>query len=124
MAIGSWVNQRRAQLPVLLALLVVTALAWSYVIWLGAQMAPPPPALAHSTPGMRDMPGMPMSADTLAPWTIVHFLFIFSMWTVMMVGMMTPTVTPMVLMYARIVRASAERRLAPAAWFACGYLAA
>ena len=118
MAIGSWVTQRRDQLPVLLALLGVTALAWGYVIWLGAQMTGAPSA------AMADMPGMPMSGDTLAPWTTVHFLFIFGMWAVMMVGMMTPSVTPMVLMYARIVHASAERRVAPAAWFACGYLGA
>jgi predicted metal-binding membrane protein len=120
MAIGRWVNHRRDQLPVLLALLALTALAWSYVIWLDARMAQPSAAMA----GMPGMPGMSMSGDTLAPWTTVHFLFIFTMWAVMMVGMMTPTVTPMVLMYARIVHASAQRRLAPAVWFACGYLGA
>jgi len=112
---GRWGTQGRDQLPVLLSLLAICALAWGYVIWLGAQMA--------------DMPGMDMSAPALAspalgPWTYVHFLFIFSMWTVMMVGMMTPTVTPMVLMYARIVHASAGRQSVPAVWFGCGYLCA
>jgi len=116
MAYGSWANQR-GQGPVLLALLAISALAWAYVIWLGAQMAAMPGAMAA-------MPGMHMSGETLAPWTTVHFLFIFSMWAVMMVGMMAPTVTPMVLMYARIVHASAAPRAVPAAWFACGYLCA
>src|SRR5216683_2875096 len=110
MVYGSWANQGRGQGPVLLALLAISALAWAYVIWLGAQMAA--------------MPGMQLSGETLAPWTSVHFVFIFSMWAVMMVGMMAPTVTPMVLMYARIVHASAGPRAAPAAWFACGYLCA
>jgi predicted metal-binding membrane protein len=123
MADGRWTIQGRDQGPVLLALLAITALAWGYVIWLGAQMATATPA------AMAGMPGMDMSAPALAgaafrPWTYVHFLFIFSMWAVMMVGMMTPAVTPMVLMYARIVHASAGRRPAPAAWFACGYLCA
>jgi len=115
MLLGRWGAQGRDQLPVLLSLLAICALAWGYVIWLGAQMA--------------DMPGMDMSAPALAnasfqPWSFIHFLFIFSMWTVMMVGMMTPTVTPMVLMYARIVHASAGRRSVPAVWFGCGYLCA
>jgi predicted metal-binding membrane protein len=108
----------RDQGLVLLALLAITALAWGYVIWLGAQMA------AASPSGMAAMPGMPTSGQSLAPWTYVHFLFIFSMWAVMMVGMMTPTVTPVVLLYARLMPGAAGRPLAPAVWFAGGYLCA
>jgi predicted metal-binding membrane protein len=108
----------REQGLVLLALLAITALAWGYLLWLGAQMAAATPA--H----LADMPGMAMSGEPLAPWTTVHFLFIFSMWAVMMVGMMTPTVTPVVLLYARLMPGAAGRRLAPAVWFACGYLCA
>ena len=118
MADGRWAIQGRNQGPVLLALFAIAALAWGYVIWLDAQMAAAAPG------AMAAMPGMRMSGETLAPWTTVHFLFIFSMWAVMMVGMMAPTVTPMVLMYARIVHASVGARMAPAAWFACGYLCA
>jgi predicted metal-binding membrane protein len=121
MAVSRRATQGGDQILILLALLVISALAWGYLIWLGAQMAGSAP--------MAGMPGMDMSAPALAaaafrPWTYVHFLFIFSMWAVMMVGMMTPAVTPMVLMYARIVHAAAGRRPAPAVWFACGYLSA
>jgi predicted metal-binding membrane protein len=120
MSVSRWATHWRDQLLMLLSLLLISALAWGYVIWLGAQMTAAP---------MADMPGMDMSAPAMAsaafrPWTYVHWLFIFSMWAVMMVGMMTPTVTPMVLMYARIVHASAGRKTAPAAWFAGGYLCA
>ncbi len=48
----------------------------------------------------------------------------FVMWVVMMVGMMTPSVAPMVLIYARVARhASAKGKpFAATIWFAGGYL--
>ena len=46
------------------------------------------------------------------------------MWVVMMIGMMTPSVAPMILVYARIGRQTAGegRPFAASAWFALGYL--
>jgi predicted metal-binding membrane protein len=38
------------------------------------------------------------------PWRAMEFIFVFAMWTVMMVGMMTPPAAPMILMYARVGR--------------------
>ena len=62
------------------------------------------------------MPGMDMSnmdmgpmAPTLQPWTLTHGLFLFAMWAVMMVGMMTPSVAPMVLIYQRIAQQANAR---------------
>jgi predicted metal-binding membrane protein len=45
------------------------------------------------------------------------------MWTVMMVGMMTPSAAPMILMYARVGRQTQThgRLLAATVWFAAGY---
>ena len=57
---------------VLSALLVLTALAWGYVIWLAAHMAASP-AMA-GMPAM-NMQGMGMITSAFAPWTTVHFLF-------------------------------------------------
>ncbi len=55
----------------------------------------------------------------------VEFGYVFAMWAVMMVGMMTPSAAPMILVYARIGRQAAETRaLASAAWFTSGYLLA
>jgi len=50
----------------------------------------------------------------------------FLMWTVMMVGMMTPSVAPMLLLYSRVARHADERAqpFAPTGWFAAGYLLA
>jgi predicted metal-binding membrane protein len=74
---------------------------------------------------MSDMPGMAM-APMLEPWTPAHALFLFAMWAVMMVGMMTPSVTPMVLLYQRIAQQAnaAGHGFAPAGWFLGGYLVA
>ncbi len=94
---------------VLGALAVITALALSYTWWLATGF---------------DMSGM-MSPDFI-PWTAWHFAFMFAMWAVMMIGMMTPSVAPMVLLYAQVARQGAARGhgFAPPGWFAAGYLLA
>lgn len=77
-----------------------------------------------------DMAGMDMSGGAfgleLAPWSGADFLLMFSMWSAMMVGMMTPSVAPMLLIYTRVARhAEARARpFAPVGWFASGYLLA
>ena len=114
---------RRDRFIVAAALAAVTLLAWAYVLWLAAGM---------------DMGGMDMSglrmipapftimAPATAPWTASEFAYVFTMWAVMMVGMMTPSAAPMILIYARIGRqASAEGKpLAATGWFVTGYLLA
>ena len=61
---------------------------------------------------------------TAAPWTAMEFGFVFAMWAVMMIGMMTPSATPMVLVYARLGRQAARhgKSLPASAYFAAGYL--
>jgi hypothetical protein len=80
-----------------LALGLLTALAWSHLLWLSADM---------SMGGM-DMTdfqmipsGMRLMAPADAPWQAMEFAFVFVMSTVMMVGMMTPSAMPMIFMYA------------------------
>jgi predicted metal-binding membrane protein len=75
--------------------------------------------------GFRMVPaGLGVMMPAAAPWAPVEFAFVFVMWAVMMVGMMTPSVAPMVLIYARVGRQAAEqgKPFAPAAFFAGGYL--
>jgi predicted metal-binding membrane protein len=100
---------RRDRRLVIIALLLVTALALGYTLWLASGF---------------DMSGM-MSPDFL-PWSARHFFFMLTMWVVMMIGMMTPSVTPMVLLYMQIARQGAARQqpFAPAGWFVGGYLIA
>ena len=137
------------------ALAILTLLAWAYVVWLSAHMAMPANSPAAEIPAVAvapgDMAGMDMGAGDmgagapssggmdgmdmgeaggpLAPafraWTPADFAFMFAMWSVMMVGMMTPSVAPMVLLYAAVGRKAAERGapLASTGWFFAGYLA-
>jgi len=95
---------RRDRIIVAVALAALTALAWTYVLSLAA--------------------GVGLMAPTDAPWQAIEFVFVCAMWAVMMVGMMTPTAAPMILIYARVGRqASAQGRpFAATGWFAAGYL--
>jgi len=109
----------RSAWPVAGALAALVALAWSWLFWLDAQM--------RASQAMADMPGMAaMMAPRFAPWSLAHLAFLFAMWTVMMVGMMTPSAAPMVLIYGQVARQAGTlgKPFAPAGWFASGYLLA
>ena len=73
------------------------------------------------TGGMEQMQSM----MALRPWTTLDAIFMFLMWAVMMVGMMTPSATPMILLYAMVSRkrAKADSPLISTAAFFAGYLA-
>jgi predicted metal-binding membrane protein len=137
---------KRDRVVVAAALIVLTLLAWAYVLWLSAHMMPTagmPGAAASSGEmagmdmGADGMAGMDMSAASpdsgmagaMAPafraWAPADFAFMFAMWSVMMVGMMTPSVAPMILLYAAVGRKAAETAtpFAPTGWFLAGYLA-
>ena len=119
---------RRDRMVVAAALAGLAVLAWAYVLWLAADM----------DMGGMDMSGMDMSdfrmipagmgmmAPALAPWGGIEFAFVFAMWTVMMVGMMTPSAAPMILIYARLDRqlAMEHKPFTATGWFAAGYLLA
>jgi predicted metal-binding membrane protein len=113
---------KRDRAVVVTAVLTLTVLAWAYVLLTAASMSA---AISASfMPGM-NMPGMNM-ARTGSVWSVGGFAFTVAMWAVMMIGMMTPSVAPMILLYARVGRqARADGRLfASTGWFAGGYLLA
>jgi predicted metal-binding membrane protein len=113
---------RRDKYVVLAALLALTALAWSYLLWLSGHMA----ATGDMAMGNMSMDGMAMgTAPALTPWA-TELVLACIMWTVMMVGMMTPSVAPVVLLYARVARhaASNGKPFAATGWFAGGYFLA
>ncbi|WP_156134229.1 DUF2182 domain-containing protein [Ensifer sp. ZNC0028] len=135
---------RRDRVVVVAALVTLTAVSWLYVLWLASVMdmaAPPVPSGSMDMgSGMdMDMPmEMPMTmgaqegsmasmAGTVAaPWTVTTFAYAFVMWAVMMVGMMVPSATPMILLYARVGRQAAQqgKPFAATGFFAVGYLSA
>ena len=77
------VNKSRDRVVILSCVLLVTVLAWTYLV-----------RLDHS---MMAQMGMTM----IAPWGARDFLFTFAMWAVMMVGMMAPAAAPVALLYAQ-----------------------
>jgi predicted metal-binding membrane protein len=111
---------RRDRIVVLLALVLLTALAWSYLMWLSTDMD----MGGMDMTGIRMIPsGMGLMMPANMPWRAMEFAFVFAMWIAMMVGMMTPSAVPMFLMYARVGRQTEtkSRPLAATVWFAAGY---
>src|SRR5437588_9284256 len=111
---------RRDRLVVAAALAALAAFAWGYILWLAADMNMP--AEHGGAMSMRSMGAV--LAPAIRPWSAAQFLFVLSMWSVMMVGMMTPSAAPMILMYARVARQAAlrGRPFAATGWFASAYL--
>src|SRR5262249_19654429 len=111
---------RRDRIVVVLALTLLTALAWSYLLWLSADMA-----MGGKNMGdFRMIPsGMGLMVPALTPWQAMEFAFVFVMWSVMMVGMMTPSAVPMILMYARGGRQTEGAPFAATVWVASALLA-
>lgn len=99
---------QRDRLVVVTGLFVLTALAWGYLVWLSQGMR-------MSAAGM---------VDAARAWSAGEFALLYVMWAVMMVGMMTPSAAPMILMYARVGRQAAfqGKPLAATGFFATGYL--
>ena len=71
----------------------------------------------------REMAAMGMAMSMDMPWTAADIFFTFAMWAVMMVGMMTPSAAPVLLLFAGMVRGRGGTRwpLVVAA-FGAGYL--
>ena len=101
---------RHDRVILVLSLLGLTALAWGYLFWDAARMGDMAAAMAGAPPGI----------------SIAAAAATFSMWSVMMIGMMTPSVAPTILLYAMMVRKNRERgqALPAASIFTAGYLIA
>jgi predicted metal-binding membrane protein len=111
---------RRDRIVTVLGLALLIALAWSYLLWLSADMF----MGGMDMSGFRMIPsgrGLMMPAHT--PWRAMEFAFVFIMWTVMMVAMMTPSAVPMIIMYARMGRKAEAHNtpLVATVWFVTGY---
>lgn len=121
---------RRDRTVVAVALAVVAMLAWIYLLYLSIQMSAamvPDASEAGVDMSEMDMPGMDMGAAAMPSfraWALGDFVFMFTMWVVMMVAMMTPSVSPMVLLYALVGRKAraSGKPFAPAGWFFAGYI--
>jgi predicted metal-binding membrane protein len=135
---------RRDRVIVAASLAALTVIAWTYTLWLAAAMNID--GMSMSGPGMgadmrmdpaMEMDGMEMEAGAALslgtvlgisprPWSSVEAGVTLTMWVVMMVGMMLPSATPMILLYARVGRQSRKegKPFAATGFFAGGYLLA
>jgi len=114
---------RRERAVVIAALAILTALAWMDLAWLADDMA----MGGMDMSGFRMIPtGQGLMMPAGVPWQPIEFAYVFAMWIVMMIGMMTPSVAPMILIYARVGRQAetSGQPFAASAWFAAGYLVA
>src|SRR5438128_9617203 len=111
---------RRDRIVAAAALAVLAALAWSYLVWLAADMD----MGGMDMTGFRMIPaGIGIMAPAVAPWHWFEFATVFAMWAVMMIGMMTPSAAPMILIYARVGRQAVAqvKPFAATGWFVAGY---
>jgi predicted metal-binding membrane protein len=100
---------RRDFIAIIISLGGITLLSWLYLVKMAADMSMPE--------GMSPM--------QIPVWDVGYFGMMFLMWAVMMVGMMLPSVIPMVLIYAGVARKSAAQGMpvAPTGAFVSGYIA-
>ena len=104
---------RRQRLTIFACIAIVCALAWGYLVFLGQQMSSSAVEVS-----MMDM-GMAMNAS----WGVTDTVFTFAMWTVMMVGMMTPSAAPVLMVFAASHVRRHEGRVPPAVLaFGVGYI--
>jgi predicted metal-binding membrane protein len=115
---------RRDRIIVVLALALLTGLAWSYLLWLSADLKMDVKLHVMDMGDFRMIPfGMGSMMPAQMPWRAMEFAFVFAMWCVMMVAMMTPSAAPMILMYARLGRQTETQGtpLAATLCFGAGY---
>lgn len=100
---------RRDAIPIFASLIAVVLISWAYLIDLAMDM----------DAMLLRMPDMPPPE-----WTFKYFLLMYLMWAVMMLGMMLPSVSSTVLVYASIVRKARQdgRAIASTGIFITGYV--
>ena len=110
---------RRERVVLAAGLAALAALAWIY-IWQGAGMGMP--ALAMTTLSLFPHLQPDVAGQMEDGWPMV-----IAMWWVMMLAMMTPSATPLILLYGRVIRHHAgagQRTYLPSLMLLAGYLIA
>src|SRR5437763_12970565 len=106
---------RRDRLLIPACIVLITLAAWAYLVHLDRQMSAD---MDHD----KMMAAMGMTMDM--PWSAADVFFTFVMWAVMMVGMMAPSASPMLLLFAATRAGRGGRGGSPATLtFGFGYAA-
>ena len=104
------------------ALIVLTILAWGWLLSGAAMNMEPLVSLAPITGDHVGATGMDMANQS--GWSAGKFTLIFSMWWVMMLAMMLPSAAPMILLYTRVVTGEHGKVRPATGSFLAGYLLA
>ncbi len=105
----------RDRMIVYIGVVSVLLASWAYIIGMGWEMGTLPFISSSPTDGMQ-MDSMKMNMQdrsivssiiTWMPpmsgaWLLTDFLFLFLMWAVMMIAMMTPSILPMVMLFTTL----------------------
>ncbi|WP_165401987.1 DUF2182 domain-containing protein [Phyllobacterium myrsinacearum] len=113
---------RRDRWIVAASLAALTMIAWAYIFWLARSMYSDDTAMQGMDAASLDA----MMMSGFRPWTMTELAVTLLMWMVMMIGMMTPSAAPMILLYARVGRHSEVegKPLAATGFFLGGYFLA
>lgn len=98
---------KKDRLILVTGLLFICLLSWWYIIYLYRQMYPMNMNALFFA--------MPMTPD----WTATDFVLLFLMWLVMMIAMMTPSVAPLIFIFAMVNR---QKKLQQNPFVPTGYL--
>ena len=102
---------KRDRFIIMGGLFFITLLSWLYIIYLYNQMT------------YMDMNALFFAMPMTPTWTATDFTLLFLMWVVMMIAMMTPSVAPLILIFATVNRQRKlqERPFVNSAYLAAGY---
>lgn len=89
---------KRDRSVIITGLVLITILSWLYIIYLYRQMV------------VMDMSAAFFAMPMTQHWTITDFGLLFLMWLVMMIAMMTPSVSPLILIFAMINRKKRQQQ--------------
>jgi len=99
----------KAQIRLLVALIVVSVCAWAFLVYQNWHMT------------TRPMQKSGLTLVELVPWTAIDFGLALLMWAVMMAAMMLPSAIPMALTFARICQRQQHSPLHFSLVFVLGY---
>ena len=83
---------KKDRIVIISGLFFITILSWLYIIYLYNQMV------------YMDMNALFFAMPMTPEWTATDFILLFLMWLVMMIAMMTPSVAPLILIFATVNR--------------------
>ena len=89
---------KRDRFIIVTGLVLISVLSWLYIIYLYREMV------------VMDMNSLFFAMPMTQHWTSTDFALLFLMWLVMMIAMMTPSVSPLILIFALVNRKKKEQQ--------------